>query len=135
MPTLGVCGDNCDQCPRAIATRTGDAKLLEDTLALWVRTGLRPAGTPAKSLLCNGCTSAEPCAYHDQRTCARSRHIDNCGMCDDYPCAVAKKTFHESDELAARCRGTCGHDDFRRMEAAFFRKKQNLDRVSKRRGA
>jgi Protein of unknown function (DUF3795) len=135
MPTLGVCGDNCDQCPRGIATRTGDAKLLEETLALWIRSGLRPAGTPAESLLCNGCARSGACAYSEQRSCAIGRHIGNCGMCDDYPCAAAKKAFHQSDELAARCRETCGPDDFRRMEAAFFRKKQNLDAVNRRRGA
>ena len=134
MPRLGICGDNCDECPRGIATRTGDAKLLEETLALWIRSGLRPTGTHAESLACNGCASAEPCAYHDQRSCAHTRHFDNCGMCPDYPCAMAEAAFQQSRLFAARCKESCP-GDFHRMDAAFFRKKQNLDAVSRQRSA
>ncbi len=131
MPNLGACGDNCDECPRGIATRKGDAKLLEETLALWIKTGLRPAGTTAESLLCHGCATVRDCANADLRECARGRHIDNCGLCGAYPCLAVKQVLAKTGAFAARCKEICSKEEFERLDKAFFSKKQNLDAMSK----
>ena len=130
---LGICGDNCDECPRGIATRTGDAKLLAETLALWIKSGLRSQGTPVESLLCFGCASVAHCAYYTQRECARARNVDNCGLCADYPCAIAKESFRRSDATAEMCKKRCTGEEFAKLEKAFFSKKKYLDEVSKMR--
>ncbi len=127
MVNLGVCGDNCDKCPRGIATKTGDAELLEKTLSLWIKTGLLPAGTPAISLYCSGCATTGQCAYDKQRECAASKGLDNCGLCDDYPCAMVNESFKRSDDFAAQCRKVCSKEDFEQLEKAFFMKRKYLD--------
>ncbi|HMD69194.1 MAG TPA: DUF3795 domain-containing protein [Chitinivibrionales bacterium] len=127
MATLGVCGDNCGECPRGIATKTGDPDILEKALSLWIKTGQRTAGTPAISLYCAGCASAGQCAYDNQRECAVSKGLDNCGLCGDYPCAMVNESFKRSDDFAAKCRKICSKDDFEQLEKAFFMKRKYLD--------
>jgi hypothetical protein len=51
----------------------------------------------------------------------------NCGMCDSYPCEITERTFQKTAHLRRNIK-KC--PDFRRVEEAFFRKKENLDRVS-----
>jgi hypothetical protein len=129
---IGICGDNCEICPRLIATKSNDMRKLEKILSLWIKTGLRKPGTHASSLACNGCSTVAVCAYEDQKKCALNQHLKNCGLCAHYPCDIVKNSFERSDKFAAVCREQCSQGEYRQFAKAFFSKKENLDTIAKR---
>ena len=83
---MAICGDNCDSCPRYIATESGESIELEKVKALWVRLGLRGDEFPVEKMVCHGCKPNNACAYAELRSCVQKKSVDNCGCCDDYPC-------------------------------------------------
>ncbi|MGE5550361.1 MAG: DUF3795 domain-containing protein [Bacteroidota bacterium] len=125
--TIGACGDNCDLCPRFMATKSGSEERLAEVARLWLRLGLRDRLVSNDEIRCEGCRPENNCAYREQRDCAFGRKHANCGLCEDYPCKIVEKTLRRSADWkrkAEHCR------DFALIEEAFFRKKENLDRIS-----
>jgi hypothetical protein len=122
---IGVCGDNCDLCPRFQATENGSEEYLSEVTHLWLRLGIRDRLVSSDEIRCHGCTPENNCAYQEQRDCAFRQGLVNCGMCDSYPCEITERTFQKTDHLR---RSIEGCPDFVHIEKAFFRKKEYLDR-------
>ena len=129
MSLIGICGDNCSYCPRYIASRSGKTEALEEVKELWVRLGLRDPAFPAQDLTCFGCKPENPCAYPELRDCARGKGIDNCGLCDAYPCKRIDVAFEKSEELQFHATRLCTSKELNALYKAFFYKRQNLDQI------
>jgi hypothetical protein len=129
MSLIGVCGDNCSYCPRYIATRSGKAEELEEVKELWVRLGFRDSAFHDQDLTCFGCKPKNPCAYSELRGCASEKGIDNCGLCDGYPCKRIDAAFKKSEELRSHATRVCTPKEMDALYKAFFSKRQNLDQI------
>ena len=126
---MALCGDNCDSCPRHIATLKADPAALEEVKALWVRLGLRSADFPAEEMACSGCNPEGRCAYRELCACVKNRAVENCGFCHDYPCGLINRAFEASDRLKARAEKVCTPEEMAALEQAFFSKKACFDGI------
>ena len=63
------------------------------------------------------------------RECAINKDIDNCGKCNDYPCARINEVFEKTSSYAQKCKETCSSNDYKRLYKAFFSKKERLDSI------
>ncbi len=124
---FGACGDECSACPRYLATLAGDAQRLGELAALWHRLGWRDRVVAAEEMSCHGCTAEQSCVY-DVAPCAGKRGLTNCGACADQAgCERLRTTLAHSDTLAGHCRTVCTEEEWRVLERAFFRKRENLE--------
>ena len=131
MLKLAFCGDDCNVCPRYIATQSGKTERLKEVATMWQRAGWRDAIVPHEEMICHGCALVKWCRYDDIRKCARENGIDNCGKCNNYPCKKIQKVFEQSDSYAKACKENCSKEDYECFHKAFFSKKEKLDRVHK----
>ena len=129
MFPIGVCGDNCSHCPRYVATQKGSPNELEKVGELWVRLGLRDPAFPAQDLACLGCKPENKCAYPELRACAYEKRIDNCGMCDDYPCNLINAASEKSEKLRSHATYICTPEEMTVLDKAFFSKRRNLEQI------
>ncbi|MEN8208950.1 MAG: DUF3795 domain-containing protein [Candidatus Fermentibacteria bacterium] len=94
---VGSCGIICTECPAYIAHCTDDQKLREKTAKEWSK--MYGAVIEAADINCVGCLAAEGvqishCSECDIRSCSQqTHHLDNCGLCDEYPCERIEKFF------------------------------------------
>jgi hypothetical protein len=132
MSLIGVCGDHCSYCPRYIATRSGKPEALEEIKEWWVRLGFRDSSFSAQDLTCFGCKPENPCAYTELRDCARGKGIDNCGLCDAYPCKWIDAAFEKSEELQSYATRVCTPKEMDALYKAFFSKRRNLDQMHRK---
>ena len=65
MANIGCCGDDCEQCPRYIATKSNDRGKLMEAAVLWHKAGLRENIAKPEEMICHGCASLEACHYND----------------------------------------------------------------------
>lgn len=133
MRLVGFCGDNCDLCPRYIGTKSGDIRHLEKVRDLWVRVGWRNRGTKSEEIVCSGCASVKSCRYDNVRICAKSKGINNCGECLDYPCKEIIKVFKRTKSYERKCKRVCSPGEYQKLHRAFFLKKRTLDAIHYRR--
>ena len=129
MSIIGICGDNCHFCPRYVATQNGSAKELEKVKKLWVKLGLRDPAFPAQDMACYGCKPENKCAYSELRACANERAVDNCGLCDEYPCGLINTALERSEKLRSRATVVCTPMEMETLRKAFFSKGQNLGQI------
>ena len=129
MSMIGVCGDNCLCCPRYVATRNGSPGKLEEVKELWVRLGLREPAFPARDMVCSGCSPENKCAYSEVRTCAHEKGIENCGLCQVYPCELINAVFEKSEKRSSYAASICTSEEMDTLHKAFFCKRQNLDQI------
>jgi hypothetical protein len=129
---IGVCGDNCRDCPRYTATRGKNAALLSELLHLYIKAGLRPQGTKAEELLCQGCGMVKECVYSEVKACAKEQMVNNCGECRRYQCTRIKGVFKKSETLKNEMRIMLPAYEMDVFENAFFRKEENLNRRHRR---
>jgi diamine N-acetyltransferase len=129
LPNIGACGDNCDECPRFSATRSGSRDELACVARLWFDLGLRDRVVTPDEISCKGCLPENRCAYTVQRNCAFQKGYRNCGYCREYPCAIVADTFRITEETHRRAADISGFESIYR---AFFMKKENLDGISLR---
>jgi hypothetical protein len=132
MAAIGACGDDCTECPRALALRSGRRTELEKVKELWVRIGLRDSSFPAEQLGCSGCTPQNACAYSEVRDCAFGKGLENCGLCPSYPCDAVTAVFQKTENLRRGLNRKCSPQESGLLEKAFCRKKQNLDKIRRR---
>jgi hypothetical protein len=130
---IGLCGDNCEYCPRYVATQDGRIEELEKTKELWVRLGLRTPDFPVKDMICHGCKPENKCAYPKLRACVITKTYDNCGFCDEYPCEITQNTFDQSERLRGRVENICTQTEKDTLQKVFFSKKENFDRIDQER--
>jgi hypothetical protein len=128
MTTMGICGDNCLCCPRYLATQSGEPEELEKVKELWLRLGLRDRALPARDLACYGCAPENKCAYLELRTCVYEKGIENCGLCETYPCVLVNAALEKSEGLCTQAVSVCTSEEMELLRKAFFSKRQNLDR-------
>ncbi len=129
MATIGVCGDNCSYCPRYVATQKRDAKELERVKDLWVRLGFWDPAFPAQDLTCLGCRPENKCAYLEIRACAYGKGVENCGLCQAYPCRLINAAFEKSDNLRSYAARVCTPKEMDILQKAFFSKRKILDQT------
>ncbi len=130
MPKLGFCGDDCESCPRYVATRSGDDAQLKKVAEMWKRVGWRNEVVSPEEIACHGCASAKWCRYDDIRQCGLEKGIDNCGACQAYPCDKMRKVFERTAVYARRCKQSFSKTDYDLFRKTFFLKKENLDKVN-----
>ena len=126
---IGYCGDNCELCPRYIATKSNDRRKLKEAAELWQKVGLVDKILTPDEMICNGCESLEQCHYNQIRECAQEKSINNCGECNEYSCDKINAVFEKTATYAQRCRKECDNNDYTRLEKAFFLKKKRLDAI------
>ena len=88
---IARCGLICTECPAYIATKANDPAAIDEVVLLW-----REAHDPnitAEQVWCDGCLSDGPhhCGHWSDcgvQTCASSRGVLNCAVCDDYGCEI-----------------------------------------------
>jgi hypothetical protein len=129
MNRIGICGDNCEYCPRYIATQSGRIEDLEKVKELWVRLGLRTPDFPGKDMTCHGCKPENKCAYTELRACVSTIMVDNCGLCDEYPCKLINSVFHKSEKLKDRVNNVCTLEEKDTLYKAFFLKREYFDQI------
>ena len=129
MAYIGYCGDDCEQCPRYIATKSGDRGKLKEAAELWQKVGLNDKIVTPEEMICHGCASLEKCHYNDIRECAKNKKIDNCGKCIEYPCEKINAVFDKTSSYAHQCKEACTASDYERLNEAFFLKKKRLDAI------
>jgi hypothetical protein len=133
MNMIGICGDNCEYCPRYRATQKGGMIELEKVKDLWVRLGLRDNRFPAEEMACNGCQPENKCAYPELCACVAGKAVENCGLCEEYPCNVIERVFDKSEKLKSRAVKVCTWEEMDMLQKAFFSKKEYFDQVHQKR--
>jgi hypothetical protein len=129
MIMIAICGDACLYCPRYLATKNGSDNELEEVKELWVRLGLREPAFPARDMACCGCRPENKCAYSGIRNCAHEKGIENCGLCQVYPCELINAVFERSEELSSLAARICTSEEMGTLHKAFFSKRRNLDQI------
>ncbi|HOO90196.1 MAG TPA: DUF3795 domain-containing protein [Syntrophales bacterium] len=126
---IGFCGDQCTCCPRYRATQDGGKIELEQVKALWVRLGLRDPHIPVENMACHGCALEKECAYSELCACISLKALENCGLCDDYPCTIINSVFVKSEQLRSHAAEVCTREELNMLHKAFFSKRDYFDRI------
>ena len=126
----GYCGDNCNYCPRYLATQSGDEELLKEVAVMWRMIGWRNTIEPPKKIACHGCATVKICGL-GIKDCVIEKGIDSCGKCLEYPCEKLIKIFESNKKEAVICREKLSEADYDLFQKAFFTKKERLDRINK----
>lgn len=129
MNMIGLCGDNCEYCPRYLATKNGNIEDLEKVKELWVRLKLRASDFPVRDMACHGCKPENKCAYTELHACVSTKMVDNCGMCNEYPCKLINSVFDRSEKLKDLAKKICTQGEKDNFQKAFFSKKEYFDRI------
>ena len=130
MLKLAYCGDDCNYCPRYLATISYDEERLKEVAAMWQIIGWRDTTESPEKLTCYGCASAKICGL-GIKECVIKKGIDNCGKCPDYPCERLQKIFEDSQEEAIICKENFSEEDSELFGKAFFSKKERLDKINR----
>ncbi len=129
MTEIAVCGNDCNYCPRYIATKKGDVKNLKKVAELWKRTGLRNSVETPDIISCKGCRIVQNCK-HGIFECAKEKGIDNCGLCADYPCENISEVFERANSYKKTFKKSCTKKEYDILNKAFFCKMQTLNKIS-----
>jgi hypothetical protein len=132
MLKLGFCGDDCNACPRYVATQSGDKGQLKKVAALWHKVGYLGKIVPPEELICHGCSPTKLCAYDNIRECALKKSVENCGKCENYSCEKVLKVFERTESFAKTCKEKCSKEEYKCLQKAFFSKRKNLNRVNRK---
>lgn len=122
---IAACGNNCSKCPRHLPK--SEAQLIE-TAKLWFDIGYRDSVVSTGEISCHGCHADNWCRYGIVK-CASDNKMATCGHCTHYPCDNIKKCFESTLKWLPKCRAVCSDEQFEQLQAAFFNKKENLDKI------
>lgn len=129
---IAFCGNDCDLCPRYLATQSDDKEQLRRVAEMWQRFGWRGATTLPEDMVCDGCIPADSrgcwCRY-GIRECALQKNVGTCGECQDYPCEKALRAFQLTEVFANDIKQKCSEQEYEVLQRAFFSKKKNLDKT------
>jgi len=98
------------------------------TKELWVRLGLRDSTFTAQDMACYGCKPENRCAYSELRACANNKLIENCGLCNEYPCELFNTALEASETLQQKI-DSLHTGGVEAIKKAFLSKRSNLDRI------
>lgn len=122
---LSCCGDDCDRCPRYEATQKNDISGLEALAVLWYELGWRDQVLPPEAMQCHGCATVSICSL-GVRDCARSKQLEHCGQCSEFPCQTMDKIITRSELNAEICQAKCEPMLFNALNDSFFKKRTYL---------
>jgi hypothetical protein len=129
---LAACGNDCNACPRYLATRSGDRDKLYRVARLWNRIGYRERVVSPEEIACHGCASSNWCRY-GIRQCAIQRGVNDCGECNEFLCRNIVDTIEKTLTFERRVKESCSDDEFELLHKAFFLKRENLERARRKR--
>jgi hypothetical protein len=129
METLiAVCGDICTECPRYLATKSGNIEELEKVAQFWFRLGFRDHVVTTEEIKCTGCHKKPNCGY-GLTSCEYLVGKANCGECERFPCPKFDEVFRKSEIGDESCKLHCSTDEYRVLKKAFFSKKKVLTEI------
>ncbi|MFX1274193.1 MAG: DUF3795 domain-containing protein [Promethearchaeota archaeon] len=124
---LAYCGDNCTACPRYVATISGSLEQLKESAKLMEKVGWGRDMENIEGLKCRGCQDIESCEY-GVKECCLEKNIENCGLCEDYPCSLINKAFEITSVNAEKFKDILTTQQYDIFHKAFFLKKEYLDK-------
>ncbi len=127
-PFIAACGDVCSECPRYIATISGDQNKLMSVSGLWYRAEFRDHIVSAEEIQCTGCSKNKPCV-HEITGCKNLQDKNNCGECELFPCKKLEAIFERSAQFEVICRKNCTPEEYNQLKKAFFNKKEILSTI------
>jgi len=100
MVSLAYCGIKCQDCPAFIATKAKDLTKRKRIAKEW---STKEYPLTYENVECHGCTSTIRtvmafCEDCEIRECARSKKLDNCSLCTDFPCQNLEKVYKKNPE-------------------------------------
>lgn len=107
---IGFCGDDCNCCPRYLATQNGNEERLKEVATIWQMIGWRDSVSSPEDMLCQNCTSVKICGL-GIKECVIEKGVDNCGKCPDYPCERLPKIFKDNQKEALICKESLLEED------------------------
>ncbi len=91
FPAMAACGLDCGECPIGKAAR--DRAFAEKLAQEWRESGNQKA--TADWFKCEGCHGREDLVWAAdckiRACCIKTRHLDNCSVCVDFPCPLIDK--------------------------------------------
>ena len=130
MLKIGLCGDDCNYCPKYLATQSNDEARLKEVAAMWRMIGwVNPTDSPG-DMTCHGCDIVSICGL-GIKECVLEKGVENCGKCPDYPCEKMLEIFENNKREADICRKNLSAEDFEIFQKAFFSKKERLDNINR----
>jgi len=131
---IGCCGDDCNYCPRYIATVKNDTETLRRAAVIWYRMGWRDKVLSPEEMKCYGCISVKSCVF-GIKECCRKKHIDNCGYCSTMPCDELKRMFDSIKEARKSVEnlikeGLVSKEENEALNKAFWSKEERLIRIA-----
>jgi hypothetical protein len=127
---IAACGDVCAECPRFLATISGDPDQLASVAELWFRVGFRNRIVSNEEIQCTGCSKTKVCV-HNITNCIHLAGKETCGECDFFPCQRMDSIFERSKRFNTLCAEKCSKDEYNQLCKAFFRKKQILQEIQR----
>lgn len=93
---IAYCGINCTECPAYIATQKNDDQLRAETAKKWSE--LFKVSVKPEDINCDGCSADSERLFNQVRVCeirkcARSKKIENCAYCAEFPCSKLTELF------------------------------------------
>lgn len=101
MKIIAYCGLLCNKCEAYIATKEKNDVKKEALAQEWSSDDYK---LKKEDINCYGCTKDNSgpifkfCEECEIRKCGIEKDIDNCGICDKYPCNMLEKPFEMSPD-------------------------------------
>lgn len=125
MEKITLCGDDCLKCPRYLAHTEEE---LHRVAELWYRIGWRDHIVSNDEIGCTGCTSHKQCTFQLVE-CVKQHQVRACHVCNEFPCAKIADMLRRSEQTQKKCREICTEEEYQMLQAAFFRKEHNLNKL------
>ena len=127
---LAYCGDLCNECPRYIATLSGNKEKLRKVAFLMKKVNWRYDIESPEKMRCRGCEDIDSCEYGVKECCIEKGN-NNCGECSDYPCSKIQNAFEITELNREKFRKILTEEEYKMFDIVFFSKKRNLDNIKK----
>ena len=125
---VAYCGDNCEACPRYIATINCSKEKLIEAMNLSKKVGWNLEKNDPEEFKCQGCQDIEICEYNVKECCIE-KNLDNCGQCYNYPCSRIERAFEITHGYAEKFTHILTPEEYNVYYKAYFLKKENLDKI------
>ncbi|MFW9988025.1 MAG: DUF3795 domain-containing protein [Candidatus Odinarchaeota archaeon] len=121
---IARCGDDCSYCPRYHLNLKNNKKYLTEIAALFMNIGWRDCIEPLETIRCMGWDFFDGICEYNIRECCLEKKIDNCGICEDYPCNKIERAFEITKENIEKFRSILSKEQYHTFDKAFFKRKR-----------
>ncbi len=128
---IAFCGDNCEACPRYVATLTNNEEKLKEIALLKKKVGWSYDLENLEKMKCQGCQDIQKCEYAVKECCVEKK-IENCGLCVDYPCERINKAFMITETNQEKFKNILTEQEYKVFQKAYFCKRENLDKINRK---